>query len=73
MFGFSDLEDKLLGENGEATMSETLAALASLRTETQTALDGGLASEDHAAAAGILQAVAAAEVILASPVKPDGV
>ena len=72
MFGFSELEDSLLGENSQAALKEALVAVRSVAKQAEDAIAGGLPQDDHVIAEGIRNAAHAAEMILLSPVKPDG-
>lgn len=73
MFGFSDLEENLMGDKGSEVQVETLSNLRAIGAEIQTALDNGLPAEDFTLAQGILAAVAAAEQILTAPIDTTGV
>lgn len=64
MFGFSDLEDRLLGENGEATFHSTLKAIRDIRAEAQGGIDSGLAKDDYERAELLMAACNAAEQIV---------
>lgn len=64
MFGFSDLEERLLGDNGSEALAETLGTIRAIRTELQEGMDLGLDQEDFAQAEILLSALNAAEQIM---------
>lgn len=64
MFGFSELEDQLNSDNRAETLEQTRAALTAMRTEAQSALDSGLASDDYESVELLLAALNAADRIL---------
>ncbi len=72
MFGFTDLEDRLLGPDGSDALSDTLSKIRAIMNELRASLDQGLPSEDHANAKKILAAAVAAEHILMKPAKAMG-
>ena len=72
MFGFSELEERLLGDNGSEVLIATLASVRAIGAEVQGALDAGLPSHDFDAAQSILTAVKAAEHILSAPIPVNG-
>ncbi len=73
MFGFSELEEKILGENGDAVLKDALETVRTIETEATDAIASGLSPDDHAAAEAIVTASRAAHAILTSPIPKDGV
>jgi len=73
MFGFSVLEDRLLGPDGGAALAETLAALRSFRGEVAAAVEAGLPAADYATAQLLLAALTAGERILLDTTHLKGV
>lgn len=72
MFGFTELEEELLGENSEAVLKHALEVVRAVRGEAQTALASGLPQDDHIVAESIYGAATAAESILLTPIKENG-
>ena len=72
MFGFSDLEEQILGEGGDAVLKDALETVRAVGSEASAAIEGGLGPDDHAAAEHLLMAARAAEAILLSPIPKDG-
>lgn len=72
MFGFSDLEDRLLGPDGARALAESLGSVRSIAEQVRSSMRGGLAVEDHANAERILAAANAAEYILLKQARVKG-
>ncbi|WP_163850667.1 hypothetical protein [Pseudooceanicola aestuarii] len=64
MFGFSDLEERLMSKDGATVLTDTLARLDTMRGEVQAALDTGLSPGDHDAAERLLAALNASGRIM---------
>ncbi|WP_417277768.1 hypothetical protein [Celeribacter sp.] len=66
MFGFSELEEKLMTDEAPAALRDCLSRLDTLGNETAQAIDAGLSPEDYAKAQSILTAITASKHILAA-------
>lgn len=64
MFGFTDLEERLLGPDGAAELRAQLAALHELRADIQSRTAAGLPAADYDTAQLLLAALNAGERIL---------
>jgi hypothetical protein len=69
MFGFSDLEDRILGTEGTGAVRQALADLAALKARAETEVGKGLAPADYEKAGKLLGAIRASTAILAVPLK----
>lgn len=66
MFGFSQLEERLMSENAPEVVRDCMSRLEALKAETSKASDAGLAPQDHEKAQRILTSIGACKHILAS-------
>lgn len=64
MFGFSDLEERLISDDRAEVLAEIRSALSAMRAEAQSALDSGLSSDDYESVELLLAALTAADRIL---------
>lgn len=64
MFGFSDLEERLLGEDGSEAFLEALGMVRGIRAELEAGIAQGLKSEDFEQSELLQAALNAAERIL---------
>lgn len=64
MFGFTDLEDRLMGPEGGAELRATLETLRGLRSQVTGLIDKGLPGPDYDNAQLLLSALTAGERIL---------
>ena len=67
MFGFSELEDKILSGEGAEAVKSALADLDALQARTQSEIDKGLPPQEFAKAEMVLGAITASRKILAMP------
>jgi hypothetical protein len=72
MYGFTDLEDRLLGTEGPAALAKALDSVRAIAAELRASMAGGLPKTDFAQAEKILAASAAAELILLNAAKKKG-
>lgn len=72
MFGFSELEEALLGDKRQAVLAEALSSVRTIHQEALAAIDSGLSSDDFEAAPSIVAAAKAAENILLTPLPKSG-
>lgn len=72
MYGFSDLEDRLLGSEGVSVLGTALASVRAVATEVRAAIAAGLPKEDFVRAEKILGAARAAEDILLTAANRKG-
>lgn len=64
MYGFTDLEDRLLGAEGAAALRSTLDTVRMIESDVRAGVTAGLSHDDFAQAQKILAATAAAQTIL---------
>lgn len=69
MIGFTELEEDLLGDDGDAVLRRALEVVRGVGAEAEAALSTGLGPEDRALAELVLNGARAAETILLSPPK----
>jgi hypothetical protein len=72
LFGFSELEDRLLGEDGAEVMRVCLGQTLGVQADMETLIHQGLAAEDFAVASAVIDATKAAVRILATSPAPLG-
>jgi hypothetical protein len=72
MYGFTDLEDRLLGPEGPAALASALASVRAIAADLRASMAGGLSHTDFAQAEKILAASAAAERILLNDANTKG-
>lgn len=72
MFGFSELEERLMGEDRAAVLQQCLARMDAITSSTKAALDAGLDPVSHQKAEAILLASMAAQQILRTPPATTG-
>ena len=72
MFGFTDLEDRLLGDAGVSALRTALDTVRAIETEAKAKITTGLSHDDFAQAQKILAAAAAAQSILLTAAHPKG-
>ena len=64
MFGFTDLEERLLGPDGPDQLRATVGDLRALREQVQAKANAGVSADDFETAQLVLAAINAAERIL---------
>ena len=67
LFGFSQIEESILGGEGGAAVASTLQWLAETREAVTGWLDAGVTTQDAEDGTAVLNALGAAERILKSP------
>jgi hypothetical protein len=72
MFGFTDLEDRLLGAEGVSALRSALDAVRKVETDVRASVSAGLSHTDSAQARKILAAATAAQSILLTAAHPKG-
>ena len=72
MYGFTDLEDRLLGAEGVEVLREALSKVRAIETEVQASVSAGLGQADFEQARKVLAAAKAAETILLTAANPKG-
>lgn len=72
MFGFTDLEDRLLGAEGVSALRTALETVRTIESDVRASVSVGLSHADFAQAQKILAATAAAQSILLTAAHPKG-
>lgn len=73
LFGFSELEERLLGPDGPETLQLCLTNVVAIGADMTLLTKQGLTQDDYAVATALIEATAAAERILKHNPRPQGV